>query len=124
MSGSEISKYAAELRDHLTGVGVNDVPALNALVSAATNLAALADSPEGAIDSITWANAQSAWESARDAFGAKLTEALLGPLAAFPGLADLAANLAKLQTEGIHGSLDLGPVHLEVASSVLVIQPP
>lgn len=124
MSGSEISKYAAELRDHLTSVGVNDVPALNALVSAATNLAALADSPEGTIDSITWANAQSAWESARDAFGAKLTEALLGPLAAFPGLADLAANLGELQTEGIHGGLDLGPVHLEVASSVLVIQPP
>ena len=41
-----------------------------------------------------------------------------------PGLAELASNLDTLANEGIHGGVDLGPVHLEVGSSVLVIAPP
>ncbi|MDM0109867.1 hypothetical protein QTH97_33485 [Variovorax sp. J22R24] len=41
-----------------------------------------------------------------------------------PGLAELALNLDTLVNEGIHGGVDLGPVHLEVGSSVLVIAPP
>src|SRR5262245_6531426 len=123
MSGAEITKYAAELRGQLASAGV--APAsLTALVDAAANLAALADRPSGNVTSTEWSQAQSAWETTRDAFGAKLAEALMGPLAAIPGLAELVADLGKLTTEGIHGGLDLGPVHLEVASSVLVIQPP
>ena len=48
----------------------------------------------------------------------------MDPLAVMPGLAELASNLDTLASEGIHGGVDLGPVHLEVASSVLVIAPP
>jgi hypothetical protein len=124
MAGAEINKYAAELNGHLAGVGVTNAEQLTALASAAANLATLADSPAGTITSATWAAAQAAWETARDAFGAKLAEALLGPLAKFPGVADLAMDSARLTTEGIHGDVDLGPVHLQIASSVLVIQPP
>lgn len=124
MSGTEINKYAAELRQHLVDVGVNDAPSLNALATAAADLANLADKPAGALTRGEWDSAQTAWNTARASFGTKLIEALLGPLANIPGLADLAANISNLQTEGLHGDLDLGPVHLEIASSVLVIQPP
>ncbi len=41
-----------------------------------------------------------------------------------PGFAELVSDGAKLAAEGIHGGVDLGPVHLEVGSSVLVIAPP
>ncbi len=124
MSGSEIKRYAQELRQNLSDAGVNDIAALNALVAKAANLALLADSSPEAIDRAQWDAARAEWENARNAFGTKLIDALLGPLAKIPGLAELAANLGQLQTQGISGGVDLGPVHLEVASSVLVIQPP
>ena len=121
MSGTEITKYAAELRGYLASAGA-DPTGLNQLISAAASLATLADS--ATVTSAAWNQARTEWETARDAFGATLAEVLMGPLAEIPGLAELAADLGKLTTEGIHGGLDLGPVRLEVASSVLVIQPP
>jgi hypothetical protein len=123
MPGTEITTYAAELQGYLSAVGA-DPTKLTALAAAAAELARLADLAPGDLSSADWADALKEWEQARDAFGPRLAEALLGPLAAVPGLAALVADLGRLATEGIHGDLDLGPVRLQVASSVLVVLPP
>jgi hypothetical protein len=107
----------------LAGVGANPAE-LAVLTTAAANLAALAGSAPGTLIEAAWKTAQDEWETARDAFGPKLAEALLGPLAALPGLAELASDVGNLGTEGIHGGIDLGPIHLEVGSSLLIIEPP
>ena len=123
MAASEITKYAAELGGLLAGVGANAAE-LGGLTTAATNLAALAGRAPGALTQAEWQTANDDWVAARDALGTKLAEALLGPLAGVPGLAELASDVAKLGGEGIHGGIDLGPVHLEVGSALLVIEPP
>ena len=121
MAANEITQYASELRLLLEDAGANPTQ-LNALTSAAASLEAL--TAPGNVSEAAWVTAKNNWDIARDAFGAKLPQALLGPLAAMPGLADLAANLGAVVLEGVHGGVDLGPVHLDVASSVLVITPP
>jgi hypothetical protein len=121
VAANEITKYASELRGLLEDVGANPTQ-LNALTSAAVSLEALTASTS--VSQTAWLTAKTNWETARDAFGTKLPEALLGPLAVMPGLAELASNLGAVVLEGIHGGVDLGPVHLDVASSVLVIVPP
>ena len=123
MAASEITEYAVALRGLLGEAGINDTEA-DALTAAASNLATLADSAPGILPEAEWNAAKNQWDTARDAFGTKLAKALLGPLAAMPGLAELASDVGKLGTEGIHGGIDLGPVHLEVASALLVIAPP
>jgi hypothetical protein len=123
VSAGEIKKYASELSALLSGVSVGDAQ-LNALTAAADDLDQLASSAPGIVTHTDWNNAKEAWDTALAAFGAKLGDALLGPLAAMPGLADLVADPAKLITEGIQGGVDLGPVRLDVGSSVLVIVPP
>jgi hypothetical protein len=120
MAAGEIKKYASELRALLDNVDA-DFLQLEALTAAAESLDMLASGTPTPAD---WQDAKSGWDAARDAFGAKLAQALLGPLAAMPGLSQLASDLAKIATEGVHGGVDLGPVRLEVASSVLVITPP
>jgi hypothetical protein len=123
MAGTEISSYAAELQAQLAAVDAEPAQ-LVALATAAGNLAAFADRAPGALTSAEWNGALAEWNQARDAFGARLASALLGPLAAVPGLAELVSDLGRLSTEGIHGGLDLGPVRVEIASSVLVVQAP
>ncbi len=120
---SEITKYAAELRGLLTGVGASAAELVD-LTLAASNLDARSSSLPGKLTENEWQTAKEQWEAARDAFGPKLAEALLGPLAGVPGLAGLASDVGKLGREGIHGGVDLGPIHLEVGSALLVIQPP
>jgi len=123
LAGSEITAYAVELRGWLAGAGAS-VAALNDLTTAAANLAALAASPPGAVTEAAWQAAKDQWDATRDAFGSTLTRALLGPLADIPGLADVASDIGRIGQEGIHGGLDLGPVHLEINSALLVVQPP
>lgn len=123
MAANEITNYASELRALLQDAGA-DLAQLNALTSAAASLETLAGSEPGSVTQAKWLSAKAGWDTARDAFGTKLPQALLGPLAQIPGLAELAANLGTVSLEGIHGGVDLGPVRLEVASSVLVIDPP
>ena len=107
----------------LAGVGAGATE-LGNLTTAASNLAALAGRAPGTLTKAEWQSAQDEWETARNAFGKTLAEALLGPLAGVPGLEELASDVGKLGTEGIHGGIDLGPVHLEVGSALLVIEPP
>ena len=113
MAANEITKYASELRVLLEDAGANPTQ-LNALTSAAASLEAL--TAPGNVSQAAWLTAKNNWDIARDAFGTKLPQALLGPLAVMPGLAELASNLGAVVLEGIHGGVDLGPVHLEVAS--------
>jgi hypothetical protein len=119
----EITNYASELRALLAGAGAN-LPQLNTLTAAAAALDTLASSAPGTVTQATWQSAKNDWDAARDAFGPKLAQALLGPLAVMPGFSELVGDSTRLATEGIHGGVDLGPVHLEVGSSVLVIAPP
>ncbi len=123
MSGIEITAFAADLRGWLSAAGA-DIGALNGLTTAATNLATLAGSAPGTITKAAWDTAKAQWDAARDSFGGTLTSALLGPLAAVPGIADLSSNIGRIGEEGIHGGIDLGPIHLEISSALLVVQPP
>lgn len=123
MAGNEITAYAVDLRDWLTSAGAS-VAALNDLTTAAAKLAALAASPAGTVLEADWQAAKEKWDATRDGFGSTLIRALLGPLAGVPGLADLASDVGRVGREGIHGALDLGPVHLEIGSALLVVQPP
>ena len=123
MAAGEIKKYASDLSALLSGVSVG-VAQLTALTDAARDLDDLASSTPGTVTQADWNAAKNAWDAALAAFGAKLADALLGPLADMPGLADLVSDPAKLITEGIHGGVDLGPVRLDVGSSLLVILPP
>ena len=70
------------------------------------------------------ADAEQAWNDARNAIAKYLAKALLGVLTDIPGASDLIGDVGKLKREGVHGALDVGPVHLEVSSATLVLQPP
>src|SRR6185503_8184257 len=82
------------------------------------------DKPDNDLSETDWNKAQTDWVNARDAIAGSLAKALLGALAGIPGLAQLTADLTALQTEGVHGAFDLGPVHFEVGSTTLVLAPP
>lgn len=123
MAANEITEYADELRALLAGVDGN-ATALVTLTMAASKLSTLASSPPGDLTEAKWKDAKEQWDAARDWFGTKLAEALLGPLLALPGLAELVSDVGKIGSEGIHGGIDLGPIHLQVDSALLVIQPP
>ena len=123
MAGNLVVQYAAELRGYLADLGVDAAP-LDDLVTAAQAVADALDTADGALQKPAWDAAAAAWDQARHDIEGYLADVLLGALADVPGLAELAADAGKLSTEGIHGSLDLGPVHLEVASATLVVQPP
>src|SRR5215217_2944784 len=110
MAGSEVVAYAADLRAQLASLGVA-VPELDAL-----------DTADGVLTQDTWDRAVHRWESARDEIADHLAAVLLGALADVPGLAELVADVGSLQREGVHGSADIGPVHLEVSSATLVVQ--
>ena len=123
MAGGQVRSYAAELRIQLAAVGV-DVAPLEELAAAASALADAIDAADGTLTQAQWNTVAARWNAARDAIATHLADALLGVLADVPGLAELVADMNKLATEGVHGSVDLGPVHLEVASATLVVQPP
>ena len=120
MAGSQVVEYAAQLTRELGGLGVDPL-ALTKLTNAAQALADALDTPP---DQAGWDIAFGTWNRTLTAISDHLAEALLGVLADVPGLAELTGDRAALQREGVHGCLDLGPVHLEVVSATLVIQPP
>lgn len=117
---NEVAAYAQGLRDAL--IAEADAQLQSQLTELVTSAQQLDAALIGGV--VTLADAQARWEAARDEIAEHLKDYLLGVLAAIPGLADLAGDLSELATQGIHGEVDLGPVHLSVASSTLVVQPP
>jgi hypothetical protein len=122
MPGNEVTKYVDALTGYLPA-GV--VPAeLNELIEAGQQLADALDTDPGDLAEDVWTEAEARWTAARDALAKYLAKALLGVLTDIPGVSELIADVGKLQREGVHGSLDVGPVHLEISSATLVLQPP
>jgi hypothetical protein len=111
------------LRADLAGRGVA-APPLDELVAAAQALATALDQPPGQLTPAGWAAASDRWVAAREAVAGQLAGVLLGVLAEVPGLAELVADTGALQREGVHGEVDLGPVHFRISSMTLVVQPP
>src|SRR6478609_2710320 len=107
MAGGQVRSYAAELRIQLAAVGV-DVAPLDELAAAASALADAIDAADGTLTQAQWNTVAARWNAARDAIATHLADALLGVLADVPGLAELVADMNKLATEGVHGSVDLG----------------
>ena len=122
MAAGDIIGYTSELRSLLAGVG-GELLKLDRLTDAAADLDQLAFSTTP-VQALDWNNAKEEWDEALAAFGPTLAKALLGPLAAMPGFAELVANFTSVVTQGINGGVDVGPVRVEVASSVLMIMPP
>ncbi len=122
MAGNDVTKYVNALKGWLPD---DVVPAeLTTLVNAGQTLAAALDTLPGDLQAQAWADAEQAWNDARNAIAKYLAKALLGVLTDIPGASDLIGDVGKLQREGVHGALDVGPVHLEVSSATLVLQPP
>jgi hypothetical protein len=117
---NEVASYAVRISDALSiGADAELQADLATLVATAQEFDGVLAGGAGSI-----ADLQARWAAARDKIAGELTGFLLGVLAEIPGLADLAAELGDLGTSGIHGDIDLGPVHLSIASSTLVVQPP
>ena len=119
MAVDDVATYATGLRDVL-GAGADPVlaSALDELVAAGNALdAAIAGGGDvtGAADT---------WKLLFSAVADHLPAYLLGFLSEIPGLAGLLDDLDDVVSQGVHAELDLGPVHLVVASSTLVVQPP
>src|SRR5262245_61488506 len=124
MAGTQVTAYANELRDELALVGGVGAPQLQELVDAAGALKDALDAPPGVLTADAWKDARERWANALAAVSDHLAGVLLGLLADVPGLASIIADATKLAREGVHGDVDLGPVHLSVSSATLVVQPP
>ena len=123
-SAAELTAYAAELRTKLAALGA-PAPALDSLVGAATQLAALCDAsrPQPPTPQ-QLAAAVDAWNAARAQVLGLLGKTVLGALADLPLLQPLLGDAEALARSGIHGELDLGPLHLAVSSTTLYLTPP
>ena len=120
IAADPVTSYAVEIRSSLAGSGA-DV----ALVDALNNLVAAAQALDAALASgVNIAATASAWQDRLKDIEQHLPEYLLGFLAQVPVLASLVDSLSDIVNEGVHGEFDLGPVHLAVSSSTLVVQPP
>ena len=97
MAANEITKYASELRALLEDVGANPTQ-LNALTSAAASLETLATSAPGPCTSGGVAHREEQLGYGARRVRHETPEALLGPLAVMPGLAELASNLGAART--------------------------
>ena len=107
MAGTEVTAYAAGLRDQLADLGV-DVAPLDELIAAGQALATTIDVAPDTLSEAAWTQIAQRWEQARDAISQHLAEVLLGALADLPGLAQLAADAGSVSRSGIHGEVDIG----------------
>ena len=123
MAGTEVTQYAADLRARLAPLGV-PTPQLDELVTAADKVRAMLDAPSGTVKAAEWQAAVGHWQSAMDAIASHLSDVLLGTFAQVSALAALIGDASTLARDGVHGDLTLGPVHLGISSSTVVVQPP
>ena len=87
----------------LEEMSLSEIPVLRAR--------ALNERDYGDLSGLNKDEARARWEAARAAVADHLADVLLGALSDIPGLAELVADGQALQREGVHGSLDVGPVH-------------
>src|SRR4051794_35451367 len=95
-----------------------------ALPGVAERLAAADGLDAGAATVAEWQQKVQAWNVARDRLRDRLAQFLLGGLPELPGLGALAEDVDWSDAEGLQGTADIGPLHLQFASSALVIEPP
>ena len=70
---------------------------------------------------MNWQSAVDGWTTARNDLAGELRNYLLDGLPELPGLDALAAAVGWDSVEGLHGDLDLGPLHLTLESSALIV---
>lgn len=118
-----ITDYAAQFASAVQQALGGAAPAakLAVLQNAAATLQAKSTAAASAAE---WQAAVDGWKTARDDLQQELRRYLLAGLPDIPGLGALAAAAGWDSAEGLHGDLDLGPVHLALASSALIVQPP
>jgi hypothetical protein len=124
VASSQITEYAALISATLARALGPAAPTskLNELASAANELALLIDA--ATVSASDWQTAINRWETARSQLMSELKAFLVDGLPDLPGLDDLLREVGWDSPDGLHGDLDIGPVHLAFASSSLVIQPP
>lgn len=122
MANSDVTRYATDLGDSLRRALGPAAPAaaLDALATAAQQLAEIADHPPSAQ---AWSDAVQAWTAARAQLSRHLARFLLEGLPEIPGLGDLARELNWDSQQGLSGTLPLGPLKLTLASTSVVLQP-
>jgi hypothetical protein len=123
MASSVVVTFAAELHARLAPLGVPTAE-LDELLGSAQAIQTALNAAPNTLSAAAWDEVRARWVTARNAIAGHLADALLGAIAAIPGLAQLTRDVAALQREGVHGSFDLGPVHLSVSSATLTLQPP
>jgi len=82
---------------------------------------ALDAAPAGAAE---WQARVAAWTAARSRLDDLLVDYLLDGIPEIPGLKALAEQVGWGDAEGLRGSVEIGPLMLEFASTALVIEPP
>jgi len=120
---SPITDYAMQFANVIQRALGGAAPAtrLAALNAAAINLQSTANAPASAA---AWNAAVAQWNTARNNLQDELRRFLLDGLPDLPGLNALASAVGWDSAEGLHGDIDLGPLHLALASSALIVQPP
>jgi hypothetical protein len=124
MSANDLTQYVADVVgtiDRVLGPGAPTAE-LNQLMSAAEDVAVYIDNPPSTAD--LWNGAITEWDNARDKLVAELRAYLLDGLPEIPGLSDLVDQAGWGGPDGLHGDVDLGPLHLSIASTALTVQPP
>jgi len=119
MAGSQVTDFTNQVVSALGGVA--PAAKLVALSNAANTLQGAANAP---VSVAQWQAAVAGWVAARNDLKSELRSYLLQGLPNIPGLDALAAATGWDSAEGLHGELDLGPLHLALASASLTVQPP
>jgi hypothetical protein len=119
MAGSQVTDFTNQVVGALGGVA--PAAKLVALSNAASALQGAANAP---LSVAQWQAAVAGWIAARNDLKTELRSYLLQGLPNIPGLDALAAATGWDSPEGLHGELDLGPLHLALASASLRVQPP
>ena len=117
-----ITDYANEFATVVQRVlgGGAPLAKINALKAAANALEGAAAAPGSVVN---WQSAVNGWTMARNDLAGELRHYLLDGLPELPGLDALATAVGWDSVEGLHGDLDLGPLHLTLESSALIVQP-
>ncbi|MFO1415280.1 MAG: DUF6603 domain-containing protein [Burkholderiales bacterium] len=126
MNPNDIVGFAESVATTVTGQSLatlNADPQFGPFLGAAQQLRTAAADLEAAPDAAkkaAWDEATGAWRAACGALSARLREFVFGVLPKIPGLGD---DFAWDAPQGLHVQADVGPVHIDVVSGPLTVQP-